>query len=95
MLSKPGSPSLFQFTAMLFMACLITLFWRRHLFTFHCVGSSLLCRLFSSCCERACSVVAVLELLIVVASLVAERGLQGTQASVLWHVCSGLVVPGL
>ena len=50
MLSKPGSPGLFQFKAMLFMACRITLFWRGHLFIYllftvlglHCcVGFSL------------------------------------------------------
>ena len=64
-------------------------------FIFGCAGSSLLCRLFSSCCERGCSLVDVLGLLIVVASLVAERGLQGTQASVCPQVCSVIVVPRL
>ena len=64
-------------------------------FIFGCAGSSLLCSLFSSCCKRGCSLVAVLGLLIVVASLVAERGLQGTQASVCWQACSVIVVPGL
>ena len=46
-----------------------------HLFIFGCSGSSLLCRLFSSCGEGGLLFIAVRGLLIVVASLVAERGL--------------------
>ena len=47
-----------------------------YLFIFGCVGSSLLCAwAFSSCGERGLLFVAVLGLLIAVASLVAEHGL--------------------
>jgi len=47
-----------------------------------CAGSSLLCRLFSSCGQRGLFV-AMRWLLIVVASLVAEHGLYGMWASVV------------
>ena len=48
---------------------------------FGCAGSSLLCRLFSSCGEGGYSLVTMPGLLIVVASLVVEHRLQGVQAS--------------
>ena len=44
-----------------------------YLFIFGCVGSSLLCMASSSCSERGLLFVVVCELLIVVASLVAEH----------------------
>ena len=53
-----------------------------YLFIFGCAGSSLLCRLSSSCCEWGLYVVAVNELLIAVTSLVAEHILV-SQASVV------------
>ena len=49
---------------------------------FGCVGSSLLCGLFSSCNEWGSSLAEVRRLLIVVASLATEYGLQGARASV-------------
>ena len=54
-----------------FFFFLINLF---NLFIFGCVGSSLLQRAFSSCCERGLLLVAVRGLLTAVASLVAEHG---------------------
>ena len=45
-------------------------------------GSSFLCAVFSSSESRGCSLSVVLGLLIAVASLVLEHGLQGMQASV-------------
>ena len=74
-----------------------------YLFIFGCVGSSLLHRAFSSCGEQGLLLVVVCRLLIAVASLVAEHGLQvhgiqqlwpagsRVQAQQLWH--TGLVVP--
>lgn len=72
------------------------------LFLCGCAGSWLLCRLFPSCCRRGCSLVGVFRLL-TVASLVAERGLQGTRPSALWSPgsrvepqqlwCTGFIVP--
>ena len=55
---------------------------------FGCGGSSLLRELFSGCGKQGLFLIAVCRLLIAVASLVAEHGLQGTQASVA-------VAPGL
>ena len=51
------------------------LFFKK-LFIFGCVGSSLLCTGFSSCDEQGLLLVAVRGLLIVVASLVVEQGVQ-------------------
>ena len=48
-----------------------------------CAGSSLRCGLFSSCSEWGLLFLAVRGLLITVAFLVVEHGLQGTQASVV------------
>ena len=48
---------------------------RMGIFICGCAGSSLTCGLFSSCAEQGLLLVAVCGLLIVVASLVAERGL--------------------
>ena len=53
------------------------------LFIFGCAGSLLLCCLFLVVASRGYSLVAVCGLLIAVASLVAERRLEGTQASVV------------
>ena len=50
---------------------------------FGCGGSSLLRELFSGCGKQGLFLIAVCRLLIAVASLVAEHGLQGTQASVI------------
>ena len=47
---------------------------------FGCAGSSLLCGLFSCCGEQGLLSL-VRRLLIAVASLVAEQGLEGTRAS--------------
>ena len=60
---------------------------------FGCAESSLLSRLFSSCSEvsRGYSLVAVRELLIAVASLVAEHGLSGAWAQQLWLQSTGSV----
>ena len=52
------------------------------LFIYGCAGSSLLHRLFSSCGEWELLFVAVWGLLTAVASLVAEHGFWGSQASV-------------
>ena len=60
-----------------------------YLFLFGCAGSSLPRRVFSSCGEWVLLCVMVRELLITVASLVAECKLQGMQASVVAaHVLS-------
>ena len=73
------------------------------LFIFGCFGSLLLCTAFSSCDEGGLLFVPVHRLLIAVASLVAEQGLQArglqqlwlagsrAQAQQLWHM--GLVAP--
>ena len=53
------------------------------LFNFGCSRSSLLHWLFSSCGEWGLQSVLVLRLLVASASLVVERGLQGTQALVV------------
>ena len=48
---------------------------KNYLFIYGCAGSSLLYRLFSSCVNRGYFVLAVLRLLILMASLVAEHRL--------------------
>ena len=53
------------------------------------------CAGFSLIASGGDSLVEMLGLLIVVASLVAERRLQGTRASVFWHVGSVAAAPGL
>ena len=65
-----------------------------YLFIFGCIGSSLLRMGFFQCGERGLLFVAVRRLLIAVASLVAEHGLQGfsscgTWAQQLWLTGSG------
>ena len=52
-------------------------------------------RAFSSCGERELLFVAVCGLLIAVASLVAEHGLQSHGLQQLWHVGSAVVAHGL
>ena len=64
------------------------------LFIFGCVGSSLLHRLFSSCGEWELLFVAVRGLLTAGASLVAEHGFWGGQASVVSAPGIGSVVVG-
>ena len=56
--------------------------WPIYLFIFGYAVSLLLRRLFSSCNERGLLLAVVFGLLIAVASLVAEHGLQGARASV-------------
>ena len=64
-------------------------------FIYICTGSSLLCRLFSSCCEWALLFVLVQKLLFGEDSPVAEHGLQGRQASEAEVQGSAVAVPGL
>ena len=54
-----------------------------YLFIFGCAGSSFLCWLLCGCVKGGYSLVAMLRVLIVVASLVVERGLWGAWASVV------------
>ena len=58
-------------------------FLKTNNFIFLCAGSSLLQGLFSSYREHSLSVITVLRLLIVVASLVVEHSLQSFWASVV------------
>ena len=58
-----------------FHGCIFLKFYFIYLFTFGCVGSSLLRAAFSSCGERGLLFVVVRGLPIAVASLVAELGL--------------------
>ena len=51
-------------------------------FIFVCTGSLVLCKLLSNCSDWGCSLVVVLGTLLVMASLVAEHGLQAAWASV-------------
>ena len=50
------------------------IFFLNYLFILGCAGSSLLCRLFSSCVSGSYSLVAVYGLLVAVASFAAEQG---------------------
>ena len=59
-------------------------------FGLHCCAQA-----FSSCGERGLLFVAVRRLLIVVASLVTQHGLQVCGLQQLWHVGSGVVARGL
>ena len=71
-----------------------------YLFIFGCVGSSLLCVVFSSCGEWGLLFAAVSRLLIAVASLCCGAPALGARASVvvargLYSAGSGVVAPGL
>ena len=62
----------------------------KNVFTFGCAGSLLLHRLSLAAASRGCSPVAVCGLLIAVASLDAELGLEGTWAQWSWLPGSGV-----
>ena len=64
-------------------------------FIFGCAGSSLLHRLFSSCSEWGLLFVEVCGLLIVVASLVADHGLQSRSSRVVAHGLISSVTCGI
>ena len=76
------------------MMTIVFLFKKFYLFIFGCAGSLLLLRFFSSCGQQGLLFVAVLRLVIVVASLVEKRP-WGSRALVVVRVGSAVVVPRL